>query len=151
MKSLSRFLKRCTALASTLALAAAVCAGVAHAGEGTTATESMKARPAKEADRMEALPSRLKGVDVTEHLGASLPKDLMLKNSDGQDVRFGDLFDGKRPVVLTFNYSNCPMLCSLQLSRFVQTLGQLKRTAGNDFQIATVSIDPAETVERARE
>jgi protein SCO1 len=111
----------------------------------------MKARPAKEADRMEALPSRLKGVDVTEHLGASLPKDLMLKNSDGQDVRFGDLFDGKRPVVLTFNYSNCPMLCSLQLSRFVQTLGQLKRTAGNDFQIATVSIDPAETVERARE
>src|SRR5690606_16761006 len=72
-------------------------------------------------------------------------------NSDGKDVRLGDLLDGKRPVILTFNYSDCPMLCSLQLSRFVQTLGQVKRTAGSDFQIVTVSIDPGETVERARE
>lgn len=103
----------------------------------------------KEPDRIEALPGRLAGVQVNEKLGATLPLDAALTDSDGKAVRLGQYFTGERPVVLTFNYSDCPMLCSLQLTRFVQALTQLKRTAGTDFDIVTVSIDPAETVKRA--
>lgn len=118
-----------------------------------SAASAVATKPKKsiEGDRLEALPSRLKGVDITERLGASLPLDAELRSSDGDTVRLGQFFDARRPVILTFNYSNCPMLCSLQLSRFVQSLAQMKRTAGTDFQIVTISIDPAETVERARE
>lgn len=102
-------------------------------------------------DRIDALPERLEGVHVKEQLGATLPFDARFRNSAGESVRFGDYFDGTRPVVLTFNYSNCPMLCSLQLSRFVQSLTQLERTAGADFQIVTISIDPEETPQSAAE
>src|SRR5690606_24750003 len=109
------------------------------------------AAPAEEKDRTEALPERLEGVHVKEQLGATLPLDARFTNSEGENVRLGDYIDGTRPVVLTFNYSNCPMLCSLQLSRFVQALTQLKHTAGADFQIVTISIDPEETVAGAAE
>ena len=102
-------------------------------------------------DRIDALPERLEGVHVKEQLGARLPLDAAFVDSTGKEVRLGDYFDAKRPVVLTFNYSNCPMLCSLQLSRFVQALAQIERTAGTDFQIVTISIDPAETVDGAAE
>lgn len=104
-----------------------------------------------EKDRMEALPGRLAGVEVKEQLGANLRLDAELTDSSGKAVRLAQYFNGERPVVLTFNYSNCPMLCSLQLTRFVQALTQLKRTAGTDFDIVTISIDPAETPQRAAE
>jgi protein SCO1 len=100
---------------------------------------------------MEALPDRLVGVQVKEHLGESVKLDAELTDSDGKPVRLAQYLKGERPVVLTFNYSDCPMLCSLQLTRFVRALTQLKRTAGTDFDIVTISIDPAETPKRASE
>jgi protein SCO1/2 len=54
-------------------------------------------------------------------------------------------------VIFTLNYSNCPMLCSLQLNSLATALGTLDRTLGDDFEVVTVSLDPAETSERARE
>lgn len=102
-------------------------------------------------DRLEALPQRLRGVDLDERLGAELPLDARLRDSTGAERRLGDLFDGKYPVVLTFNYADCPMLCGLQLTRFVQSLRQISRTVGDDFHVLTISIDPAETSERAAE
>lgn len=142
-----------TALAtgSSSPSAVSVLADVAEQAASSPPTGSTRAKKPLEGDRLEALPSRLKGVDITERLGASLPLDVELRSSEGEAVRLGQFFDARRPVILTFNYSNCPMLCSLQLSRFVQSLAQMKRTAGTDFQIVTISIDPAETVERARE
>jgi protein SCO1 len=107
--------------------------------------------PAQVKDRTEALPERLEGVDVVEHPGAQLPLHTEFFDSTGKVVKLGDYFDGKRPVVITFNYSNCPMLCSIQLNRFVEGLKGIKRTAGDDFTILTLSIDPAETPGRAAE
>ena len=52
---------------------------------------------------------------IEEQRGAQVPLDLPFIDSNGKPVVFGDLFDGTRPVLLTLNYSNCPMLCSLQL------------------------------------
>src|SRR5688572_7505754 len=106
MKLSTQLLQRCRALVNVFAVVASTFVGVEAAAEpavtGTVpgAQAPTTGRATTEADRLEPLPSRLKGVDVTEHLGASLPKDLVLRNSDGQQVRFGDLFDGKRPVVL---------------------------------------------------
>ena len=102
-------------------------------------------------DRIEPLPARLGGVNVEEKFGEEIPTELRFKDSSGQTVRLGDFFDGKRPVILTFNYSDCPMLCSLQLSRFVAGLRLVARPLEQEFQIVTLSIDPNETTERARE
>lgn len=102
-----------------------------------------------EPDRVDAKPKRLDGVEIQERLGTALPLDLAFTDSSGSPRRLSDLINGTRPTILTFNYSDCPMLCSLQLNGLVAGLKQVSRTAGDDFQIITVSIDPAETLERA--
>jgi protein SCO1 len=115
------------------------------------AAQAETLRDADQLDRTEPLPKRLQQVDVVEHLGATLPLDTAFTDSSGKSVKLRDYFDGVHPVIVTFNYADCPMLCSLQLSRFVEGLKQLRRSVGDDFKVVTLSIDPAETTERARE
>jgi protein SCO1 len=102
------------------------------------------------AQRAEPLPEELKGVGVTEHPGEQIPLDLEFVDSDGKPVMLKQFFDGKRPVVLTLNYSNCPMLCSLQLSGVFDALKRMPWAVGDQFDMITVSFDPLETSERAR-
>lgn len=106
--------------------------------------------PAEIIERKEAAPKQVEDVDVREHLGASVPKALSFKDENGRQVALADYFDGKRPVILTFNYSNCPMLCSLMLNGLLDGLRELSYTPGDEFKIVTVSIDHAETPEHAK-
>jgi len=100
-------------------------------------------------DRTEPLPKPLESVDVKEHLGAHVPKTLGFVDETGRPVALGDYVDGTLPVVFTFNYSDCPMLCSLMLNGFVRGLKELAFTPGREFRVVTVSIDPHEKPERA--
>jgi protein SCO1/2 len=102
------------------------------------------------ADRMEPLPKQLTGVDVKEELGKTPGLALGFTDEQGRSVMLKDYVDGTVPVIVTFNYSNCPMLCSLQLNGVVEGLKKLSFTAGKEFRIVTISIDPAETAETAR-
>jgi protein SCO1/2 len=104
---------------------------------------------AAEVDRKEPAPKELRGVGVTPHQNAQLPLDLPFVESDGQKVALGKFFDGKRPVILTMNYSNCPMLCSLQLNGLIDALRAMPWDIGKQYQIVTVSIDPTELPQRA--
>lgn len=100
--------------------------------------------------RSETLPRRLVGVDVKEHLNAPVPMDLGFKDEDGKPVTLKDYFDGSVPVILTMNYSNCPMLCSLQLTALVDGLKKVDWSIGKEFRMVTVSYDPTETTELAQ-
>jgi len=116
----------------------------------SVATTVISALPsAAGAERKEALPAELRDVGVTEHLEAQVPLDLEFVDSGGKEVTLGDLFDGERPIVLTMNYSNCPMLCSLQLNGLFDALELMKWDIGNQFDMITVTIDPLETTGRA--
>ncbi|MEO0811713.1 MAG: SCO family protein, partial [Myxococcota bacterium] len=84
-----------------------------------------------------------------EKLKAQVPLDLRFTNSAGESVALGDLLDGDKPVILTLNYSNCPMLCSIMLNGFVEGLGKMQWSVGEEFELITVSLDPDETRERA--
>lgn len=101
--------------------------------------------------REEPLPEELEGVTVVEKPGARVPGDLEFRDSKGARVRLGDLFEVGEPVILTFNYSNCPMLCSVQLGGLVQVLNDTPLSAGAQFKIITVGLDPDETPARAAE
>ena len=70
-------------------------------------------------------------------------------DADGSSVRLGDLFDGKRPIVLIFAYHTCPMLCSLVLDATVNALAAIPWTVGNQFDLVSISIDPHDTRETA--
>jgi protein SCO1/2 len=101
--------------------------------------------------RLEAIPKRLSGIDIEEHLDRPLPLGLDFENTSGQKVLLSDFVKGERPVIFTLNYSDCPMLCSLQLAGLSSVLGKLDRKLGHDFDVVTVSLNPAETTARARE
>jgi protein SCO1 len=112
-------------------------------------TSAAEADPVQAPDHTEEAPKRLKGVDLVEHLGDGVPETLPFKDQDGKAVTLGDYLHGGVPVILTFNYSTCPMLCSLQLTAFVEGLKKLEFTAGKQFRIVTVLLDPKETNDTA--
>lgn len=106
--------------------------------------------PADIKSRTERLPRRLEGVDVVEKLGTRVPKALAFTDDRGRAVLYDEAVRGSLPTILTFNYSDCPMLCSLQLNALVDSLKQLDFTLGKDFRIVTVSLSPKDTTERVR-
>jgi protein SCO1/2 len=99
---------------------------------------------------MEPLPERLRGIDVHEHLGDMVAKGASFVDEGGRKVTLGDFLDGEHPVILTLNYSRCPMLCSLELNGLVNAMKTVDFTAGKDFRIVTVVLDPNEKPEDAR-
>ena len=99
----------------------------------------------------EQTPEQLEGVDMDYHLGATVSKDLVFTDQDGNRVELGSLFDGKRPVVMQLGYYKCPMLCGLVFQGLNKVVGETSLELGKDYQIVTVSIDPAETPTLARQ
>lgn len=97
------------------------------------------------------VPRQVRDVTVKQNLGDSVSKDMPLVNSDGENVTLGDYLDGERPLILTLNYSNCPMLCNVQLNQLAQSLEKGDLKIGKDFQCISISIDPTETMERLQE
>lgn len=96
-----------------------------------------------------APPEGLTDVGVTERRGELLPLEMPFVDSRGDAVRLGQFFDGRRPVVLSFNYASCPMLCKLQLNGLVDSLREIEWDAGEQFRVVSVSIDPSETTSQA--
>ncbi|MEO1614851.1 MAG: SCO family protein [Planctomycetota bacterium] len=97
------------------------------------------------------LPREAQGVTVDQKLGEVIPVGLPLTNSKGELIKTGYVFDGKLPVILTLNYSDCPMLCSVQLNALVKSLGEMDLKIGQDFRMLTVSIDPNESTKTVAE
>ena len=75
---------------------------------------------------------------------------LAFTDPDGATVRLGDLFDGKRPVVLVLAYFRCPMLCDLVQQGVVSALRGSGLRPGRDVRAVTISIDPHDTRGNAR-
>jgi protein SCO1/2 len=101
-------------------------------------------------ERTERLPKRLEGIDVTEHLKSEVPRAISFQDDSGRKVLYDDLVRGEIPTILTLNYSDCPMLCSLQLNALVTAMKQVDLTLGKDYQVVTVSLNPKETADRTR-
>jgi protein SCO1/2 len=87
-------------------------------------------------------------VNVVERLGARAPLDARFRTLDGAVTTLGEVLRGELPTILTFNYSNCPMLCSLQLNGLVAALPGVELGIGAQFRIVTISLEPNESPER---
>jgi protein SCO1/2 len=161
-------LKRSGWVALAAALAAALLAGPAGAqsGAGPNAS-SLSAKAAAEqpaqadnADnpdpwqnaRQTKTPDAVQGIEITQHLGDTVPLDTKLTTSDGQAVTLGDYFKaGDKPVILNFAYYECPVLCSLIMEGLARSVQDLGWAPGEKYRIVTISIDPGETPKLAGE
>jgi protein SCO1/2 len=90
------------------------------------------------------LPSELEGVGVEERLGSPINLNLEFTAENGYQVPLRQFFQSGRPVVLNLVYYRCPMLCNLVLNAQTRVLRDLQWSAGQEFDIVTVSIDPQE-------
>lgn len=89
-------------------------------------------------------PTVLSKVSFEQRLNEQLPLDLPFKDEAGQAVKLRDYF-GRKPVVLTFVYYECPMLCTEVLNGLESSLRVLTESIGREFDVITVSFDPKET------
>ncbi len=89
--------------------------------------------------------SIIRKVGIDQNLGAQLPLDRGLTDESGRAVRLGEFFHDGKPVVLTFVYYRCPMLCSKELDSLTRSLRAMTIEVGKDFEIVTISISPDET------
>lgn len=106
--------------------------------------------PSAQAQRAGQTPEQLKNVGVDQKPGTTIPTDLTFQNEAGESVRLGQYFDGSTPVMLTLNYHRCPQLCRVQLRKFAESISGLSWTAGNQFEVLTVDINPKEGPAMAR-
>lgn len=97
----------------------------------------------------DTVPAELEDVGITEHLEARVPLDLTFRNEAGETVPLSRYFTPGRPVILTLNYYECPMLCTLQLNGLVEGMKGLSWSPGAEYELVTVSINPLETPELA--
>jgi protein SCO1/2 len=103
------------------------------------------------------------GVTVDEHVGAHVPLDAQFRTQDGKLVSLGQVLAGDLPTILTFNYSDCPMLCSIQLNGLSTALPKIAVPAptpgsteavelrlGKQFRIISIDLEPTEALDKAK-
>jgi protein SCO1/2 len=89
-------------------------------------------------------PGDLSRVTLEQHPGLQLSRDLVFRDENAQQFRFGTLA-AKQPTVLVPGYYRCPMLCPLINDGLIQALQDLRASVGRDFQVVDFSIDPGDT------
>ncbi|MCB0361538.1 MAG: SCO family protein [Bdellovibrionales bacterium] len=97
-------------------------------------------------------PKELEGVGLVDKTGDQLTLDLPFVDQDGLATSLGQILstDGK-PALLSVIYYGCPNLCNLHLDGVVAALKELNWTAGRDFHLVAVSMDPNEKPDLAKE
>jgi protein SCO1/2 len=90
------------------------------------------------------LPPALRDIGIDQRLNQQIPLDLTFRDETGRVTPLRDYF-GKRPVILSLVYYNCPMLCTLVLNGLLRSMRALPLNAGQDYDVVTVSFDPSET------
>lgn len=83
-------------------------------------------------------------ISIEQKLNEQVPLNLTFRDESGRTVQLRDYF-GKKPVLLTLVYYECPSLCGLVLQGLLKSLRVLNYTPGEQFDIVTVSISPKET------
>ena len=93
----------------------------------------------------------LKYSKVDEKLGATVPKGLVFRDEMGRPFNLDDYLKDK-PVLLTLNYYECPMLCPIILNNLAHTMDHIGGiTPGRDFKLLTVGINSEGTLPDARD
>lgn len=95
-----------------------------------------------------SMPTALREIGFDQNIDQKLPLDATFRDESGQTVTLGSYY-GKRPVLLAFIYYECPMLCTQVLNAMTATISTMSLTAGKDFELVLVGIDPRETPAQA--
>ncbi len=90
--------------------------------------------------------AELKQIEFRQYPGRQLPLNVGFTDDQGATVRLQQYFEGKPalPVIVVPGYFRCETLCSGLSEGLIRALQGTRKTAGRDFRVVYVSIDPAE-------
>lgn len=88
-------------------------------------------------------------IGIYEKLDTTLPADLQFFTEQGDLVPLLSLID--KPTVLVLVYYTCPGICSPLLDGMADVITKMDLELGTDYQVVTVSFNPEETPELARD
>jgi protein SCO1/2 len=104
------------------------------------------------APRLPKEPDLPPGVKIEQKIGAKVPLDLVFHDHLGREVKLAECVNGK-PTILVLAYYACPKLCTEVLNGLVREMKALNRlgiSAGKDYNVVTVSINPKDAPTFAR-
>lgn len=88
-------------------------------------------------------------IGIEEKLGNLVPLNLTVTDENGKQVLLSDFVN--KPTILTLVYYRCPGICSPLLEGLTKAVDRLKWQAGKDYNVLTLSFDPTETTDLARQ
>ncbi|MBX3404814.1 MAG: SCO family protein [Phycisphaeraceae bacterium] len=135
---------RRTSTNARFAAAAAVCA-LALCGPARAGDEEPDLRP-----------KPVRGLELKNRLGASVPRDLVFTDSTGKQVALGSYFPRQvgesgagRPVVMTLIYYKCPVMCPTLMEKLTDALNTMDFTVGSEYDVLVVSFDGRDSAQDA--
>ena len=112
-------------------------------GQGT-----LPPAPTDGADDPTAIAPQLRGVEVSQRIGAVVPLDAPLTDASGATVTLREFLTDDAgepvPVLLNLGYYNCPILCIPIRRGIADAARQADEVPGEDYRIVSVSINPEE-------
>ena len=90
-------------------------------------------------------------VKIDERIGNSIPLDLVFRDENDQPITFGECVAGK-PTILVMAYYRCTVLCTSVNEGLVKSMREMPHdySAGGQYRVVTVSMDPKEKGDLAR-
>ena len=87
---------------------------------------------------------------VSEKLGQKIDLNLAFTNERGETKTIKEMFGNQEVLIITLNYFRCTTMCTYQLLNLSENLKNLDLKIGEGFNVATISFDPTDTVEKAQ-
>ncbi len=87
-------------------------------------------------------------IGIYENLDGFIPDNVVVFNTDSQQVNFKSLID--KPTVLVLVYFTCPGICSPLLDGVADVISNMDLELGKDYQVLTVSFNSDETPSLAK-
>ena len=86
-------------------------------------------------------------VGISEHLGATLPRDIVFRDEAGKPVRLAELITG--PTIILPVYYSCTNVCYNLQWGLAQTLPRIKSKPGEEYRVISISFDEKDSPQYA--
>jgi protein SCO1/2 len=130
--------------------AAMAAAALAHPPGATAMLTNTDSATAPSGSHSSLLPADTRNLGFQQRMGAAIPEGVALRDGTGRLVHLSDFFRGE-PVILVLDYLRCRNLCGVVLEHTAKALSLTPLTAGRDYQVVAISIDPRDGPADARE
>ena len=90
------------------------------------------------------------GLAYEQRLGSRIPLQQKFRDEAGRDFALAEFVAPGKPLILALVYFHCPNLCGVVRSDLFDALKRSGMTAGRDYSLVVLSIDPSENSDDAK-